>query len=378
MTATVAPAKTAAALPFPIGSRVGIRPSFSTGAVVLSATTPTPVNPISIPAVGYLRYITLEVTLTGTAGTAPAFTADGPFNVLQSVEFRTSAGNDIIVPITGYQLMGINKYGGYTYGIAPYTDPRAGRQYSAVGGVAPTAHFFLNVPVEFDSETALGSIPALASNRSYQLILNLAAIPTVLSGAPGVTVTVNGTAHYWNEPPSASQSGLPQVTKPAGLGTICQWQYEAPPLSAGDKLIKLNNVGNVLRNVIFTLRNSSGVRIDAAGWPAICELYLDNEPMFNLSQNEWEQRMTWQYGLVAATKDVVNGLDTGVYVIPFHMLAGSISGDPANTRAQYLPTLDSSQLQLRGSSWGANAATLEILTNSVIPSAAGISDIYNK
>jgi len=36
-------------------------------------------------------------------------------------------------------------------------------------------------------------------------------------------------------------------------------------------------------------------------------------------------------------------------------------------RSQYLPTLDASQLQLRGTSWGPGASTLEVLTNSVQP-----------
>lgn len=354
-------------IPFPLASRKMTRFSFTAGTTTLSAATPLPLSPIQIPAVGYLSHIDLEVTVTGTGGTSPAFTADAPFNVLQSVEFKTAAGNDIIVPLTGYQIYLANKYG-CQYAQSPYSDNRLGRQYAAT---APSAHFFMQIPLEIDAANGYGSIPALASNRSYQLNLILAAVSSVLSGAPGVTVTINGVAHYWSEPPASTASGAVQATAPSGVGSVSQWQLEMPPVTPGDKLIKSNNVGNVIRAIILTLRNSSGARIDTNGWPAVCELYLDNEPMFYFTQNEWEDMMTKWFGFTSATKDTPQGLDTGVYVIPFHCLASnSLGGDTGNSRSQLLPTVDASQLQLRGTSFGSASSTLEILTNSVIPTDA--------
>jgi len=365
------PAQAAApSLPFPIASRKMTRFSFTTGTQTLNAAAPTPLSPIQLPAVGYLSHVNLEITLTGVAGTvAPAFTADGPFNILQSVEFKTASGNDIYAPMTGYQLYLADKYGAL-YQEAPFSDNRVGRQYSAV---APNAHFFLQIPFEIDGATGFGAIPALASNRSYQLVLILAAIATALTNAPtGVTVTINGTAYYWSEPPASTQSGVQQSTAPQGLGSLSQWQLEMPPITPGDKYIKSNNVGNVLRTIIFVLRNAAGARIDAAGWPGVCELYLDNEPLMYLTQNEWEHLMSNWFQCQAAAKDVANGLDTGVYVLPFHVLAGHSAGAVNNSRVQYLPTLDASQLQLRGTSFGANASTLEIITNSVIPTSSAV------
>ena len=356
----------APALPFNIASRQMTRFSFTTGIINAAAANPVPISPIQIPAVGYLSHLNLEVTVTGTGGTTPAFTADAPFNVLQAIEFKTSAGNDIIAPYTGYQLYLANKYG-CQYAQAPMSDNRLSRQYSAT---APSAHFFLQVPLEIDARTGLGAIPALASNRSYQLALTLAAISTVVSGAPGVTVQVNGTAYYWSEPPATTQAGVVQATAPAGVGTLSQWQIEMPPLTPGDKYIKSNNVGNVLRTLIFTLRNSAGARIDTNGWPGVSEIYLDNEPLFYLTQNEWEDDMVKWFGLTANAKDVAQGLDTGVYVLPFHALTGGVAGDSGNTRTQLLPTVDAAQLQIRGTAWGSAVSTLEILTNSVIPTSA--------
>lgn len=364
-----------ASLPFPIASRRMTRFSFNAGTFTLNAAAATPISPIQIPAVGYLSHINLEVTLTGTGGAAPAYTADAPFNVLAAVEFKTASGNDIIVPLTGYQLYLLNKYG-CQFSQAPWSDVKANRQYSAVAGVSPTSHFFLAIPLEIDSATALGAIPALASNRSYQLQLTLAAVSTVLSGAPAVTVAVVGTAYYWSQPADSTNTGVQQQSAPNGLGTLSQWQLEAPPVTPGDKYIKSNNVGNVLRCIIFTLRNAAGARIDANGWPGVSEIYLDNDPMFYLTQNEWEYIMAITYGFNASAKDVVLGLDTGVFVLPFFALGAGVAGDPMATRSQLLPTLDASLLQLRGTSFGANSSTLEIITNSIIPTSASV--LYQK
>lgn len=354
-------------IPFSLASRRMTRFSFTAGTTTLNAASAIPLSPIQIPAVGYLSHINLEVTVEGTGGTTPAFTADGPFNVLQSIEFKTAAGNDIIVPMTGYQTYLNNKYG-VQFASAPYSDNRMGPQFS---DTAPAAHFFLQVPLEIDAGNGYGSIPALASNRSYQLNLIMAAVSTVLTGAPtDVQVTVTGTAHYWSEPPAVTASGAQQATAPAGVGSLSQWQLEMPTVTPGDKLIKSNNVGNVLRTLIFTLRDSAGARTGTS-WPGVCELYLDNEPMFYFTKNEWEYMMQRWFGFTAAGKDTAQGLDTGVYVIPFHALASnSLAGDTANSRAQLLPTVDASQLQLRGTSFGADSSTLEIITNSVIPTDA--------
>lgn len=357
------------ALPFPIASRRMKRFSFTTGEVSMGVGS-TPISPIQIPAVGYLSSITLEVTFESTNGTS--FGDDGPWNLLQSIEFRTASGNDIIVPVTGYMLYLMNKYAHPTI-MSPYSDPKMNLQYKTNAGTS--AHFFIDLPLELDSETGLGSIPALASNRSYQLVM-IAAPYSAVDGATDGKLTINATANYWSEPPAQSASGLAQATAPDGLGTINQWQLETPPITPGDKYIKLNNVGNILRAIIFVLRDATGKRIGAVtDWPAVSEIYLDNEPMFYLTYAEWQREMAVKFGL-AATLEAKNGPDTGVFVLPFDALAGSLSGDPANSRSQYLATLDASQLQIRGTSFGANVSTLEVLTNSVIPTKS--SDIYSK
>lgn len=366
-----APKGTTPTIPFPIASRKMTRFSFTLGTTNLDSAASTPLSPVMIPAVGFLSHLNLEVTVnTGAATAGATFNADGPFNALGNIEFKTAAGNDIIVPVSGYTQYLLNKWG-CQFAVAPMSDNRMGRQYSAAPTTTAAAHFFLQVPLELDAGSGYGSIPALASNRSYQLNITLAAISALFGGTlpAAASVTINGTAHYWSEPPAQTASGAMQATAPTGIGTVSQWQIEMPAVTPGDKLIKSNNVGNVIRTLIFVLRTAAGARTDA-DWPAISELYLDNEPMFYLTKTEWEDMMSKQYNFTAASKDVAQGLDTGVYVIPFHALAGGVAGDPANSRSQYLPTIDASQLQIRGTQFGANASTLQILTNSVIPTDA--------
>lgn len=362
-TAQQAPAQ----LPFNMAARKMTRFSFSAGTTALSAAAPTPISMVAIPAVGFLSHVNLEVTVVVTS-TGTVYQPDAPFNLFALMEFKTAAGNDVIVPVTGYQLYLANKYGCQFAG-APMSDMRNNRQFTATTGANGGAHFFLPFPLEIDSHLGVGAIPALASNRTYQLQLTLAAISTIYAPTVPtvVNVTVQGTAYYWSEPPAQTQNGVSQAASPTQVGTISQWQLEQPGLTPGDKYIKSNNVGNVLRCIILTLRNVSGVRIDTNGWPALTETYLDNEPMFWLTQNEWELLMATKYQLNAANKDVAGGLDTGVYVLPFFAMAGNDMASDALPRNQYLPTLDTSQLQFRGTSWGSAVSTLEILTNSVIP-----------
>ena len=353
------------ALPFEIASRVATRFSFTTGTVITVAAANTPINPIQIPAVGFLSGIMLNVAQVTTGGTG--LVADAPWAGIATVELRTAAGNDLIVPVTGYQLFLINKYG-CQLTAAPWSDPKMSINYSSTNTAQA---YFLFVPAQVDADNALGVLPALASNRSYQLIITAAGTTAVATASTGGSLTVQGTAYYWTEPTSATPGGVPQQTTPDGLGTMLQWQVEQPPITPGDKYIKHQNVGNVLHTVIYTLRNSGGARIDAAGWPAVCEFYFDNNPLFYLVQAEWVELMArrW-YGFSGTTKDAVQAPETGVYVLPFYAMGAGRASNGENSRAQLLPTLDSSLVQLRGTSWGASASTLEIITGSVIPTDA--------
>lgn len=363
-----------APMPFAVSSRNSTRHSFDVASTTLNASAPTPINPIQLPANGYLKSLYLEVTGTVTGGTTPAYTADGPFNVFSQIGLRTASGYDILTNMTGYQAFLVNKYGGYKVN----GDPRNPVSYSAT---TSGFHFFIKVPFEIDPVTGLGAVPNLASNRSYQLNMTLAATGTVMSGAPTVAVQVSAYAEYWLEPAANAKNGQAQATQPQGTGTISRWLIENPSLTPGDKLLKFNNVAGVIRNHILVIRNASSARItDGNGWPTNTEtqLILDNETNLALTNGLWKQKMAEWFDLNSASYDVFGGLDTGVFVLPYHAFNGAVAGDPNNTRTQLLPAMDASQIELR-TTYGSSVATLEILTNLVAPAQnTGLPAIFSK
>jgi hypothetical protein len=380
--ATAAPAQQVAqaGLPFTIASRVSKRQSFTLANIPLAAAAPVlaPGTPVQIPAVGYLKNLRLEVTATITGG-APTFSADAPWNLIQQIAFKNSAGQNLVAPLSGYEWYIVNKYDGANAGInTPFgrlQDPKIGRQYAAVA--TTNIHFFLDIPLEFDAASGLGSIPALASNRSYQAEITFSAISTIFGGTPptSVSVTVDATANYWDVPVGTTPGGVVQSTEPFGLGTLSLWQKENPPLAPGEQLTRSNNTGNVIRTLIYIAKTATGARTDA-DWTNVAELYVDNNPMLRYKKTEWQDDMVRQYGYDAAALDAAGGLDTGVYVIPFHLLAGGTAGDPNNSRAQLLATLDSTLLQLKGYSWGVNVSQLTTLTQAVASDNSAF--IYSK
>lgn len=358
---------TQALVPFTLASRASSRQSFSIPNVALAAATPVtpPGTPVQVPAVGWLRSLRFEVTLAGTGGT-PTFAADAPWNIIQQISVKNAAGQPLIAPVSGYELYLINKYGAQGQGMASaygtLSDPKNNRQYSAT---APAAHFFLDLPFEIDPSEALAAIPALASNRSYQVEVTLNAMSVIYSSAPtSATVSLDVTANYWDVPVGTTPGNVQQQVDPFGAGTLSLWQKEQPVIAPGDQLTRSNNTGNVIRNLILVARTAAGARTDA-DFPSIMELYVDNNPMIRWKKTEWQDLMARVYGYNAAALDAAGGLDTGVYVFPFHALAGGLANDPSNSRAQLLPTLDATLLQFKGYGYGASISTLTVLTQAI-------------
>lgn len=365
--------KAVPAIPFAVASQYSTRQSFQTPTVTLAASASTQVTPIQVPAVGYLDGLLLHVTLAGTGGTTPAFTADAPFNVLQSINFRNAAGVNLIAPVNGYDLYLMNKYGGQTFTGAA-ADPKF-NVFTGVSGDEPNADFYLWLPLGIDKSDAYATIPALASNANYQVEMTLSGVDTIMSGAPSVDASIDALAVYYDLPAATDAAGRAQATMPES-NAVSVWQRESPTISPGTQLVQSFNVGNVIRNHILTIRNSSGARIDTNGAPGLLELYLDNQPRFAFQNNDHEYFMTRWFGLDSATKDTPRGLDTGVYVIPYHALTGGLAGDPANTRAQLLPTLSATLLQFRAQDFGSAVSRLEILTEAI--STTDAAYLYGK
>jgi hypothetical protein len=363
-------------LPFPIASVRKTSLGFTTNAAVMStAGANANIGPQEIPATGFLRYLNLIVTgvTSGNAATT-VFAADGPFNAIAFLTLTNSSGDSIIIPIDGYMLYLMNKWGAVSVD-PPYADPRVSPYYSTTPGVGSglggSFSFSLKVPLEIDPETAFGSIPSMASNKSLQLGLQIAPTSVVYTTAPTTPPTVQVTAfqEYWSQPNADNGRGIQQATQPNGNNSVMIWRLDTPTITAGDKTYKFANVGNVIRQVIFVYRNASNARQDSL-IPALHQVILNNDTMLYKPDLYWQEDLVQAYGYTSPTRDVANGLDTGVR--PLHYWMNSNGAVKASgPRYQYLPTLDTTLLNYRGTSFGAGMNLLQVLTCEIKPTDAG-------
>jgi hypothetical protein len=368
------------AVPFPVASLKRIRQGFDTGNLVLGQS----VSALEIPAAGgFLRFIEMVITGT-TAGNsaATAFNADAPGNVLSFIEFLPPSGDPPIVPHTGYQLLLWNKYGAFSQ-TPPWSDPRRdAAQYSVTTGAGATGGSFtvtLRLPFEIDPLSGFCSITNSAANKSYLLNLTVNTSAQIYTVAPTAapTIRVVGWMYYWDEPMSTTRNGTAQGSAPLGLGSFSQLRIDQPPITAGDKYLKVNNAGPVLRSIGWVLRASNGTRasVSAADIPQLWDFVFNTRDRFLLSDAMLLSDMgeIYGYGLhngsAIPAADGPVGLDTSVRWLPyFQDVGGDIS--PTGSRAQYQVTADATLTQVRGTSFGATVSTMEILSNLIRPASS--------
>lgn len=347
----------------------------------LSAGSVTPVEPIELPPAGFIRDIEMYFTIASSGNSATVALlagGDAPWNLINSMQVTNAAGDTIYVPINGYQLYLINKYSGIYE--SPMSDPRNDPAFTALttgaGATAGSGTFMLRIPFETDPRDAFCSLPNLAANKAYQVLLNLASLSQIFSTAPNGTVTVNVTMvmNYWSQPNAVNGEGYPQETAPPGVGSVSLYRLQSINVTGGgNRIDQLYNVGNVIRWGAFTAYNNSSpsIRSDAV-WPAISYLRLNNDQLSYKPTPFWlsEMRRAYGYGVAGgAGKDVAGGLDTGVYIWSEMMRQhGEVGTD--SPRDQYLVTLDSTLLQLEAANWSAAASTLYVLTNEIKPISA--------
>lgn len=382
-----------AAIPFVRAAR-----KKSAAAATLTGTVPaaaTQLQVISVPAAGYLRGIELlvDVATSGNSATtafkSAASAGDAPWSFINSINLVSADGSNLVSNVSGYQLFLVNKYGAFRTS-AQQSDPRSDQYFGLTTGAGATGGSFsfrLFIPVEIDPSQAFCAIPNLAANKSYQINIQLGASTAVYSTAPTTagSYTITVINHYWSQPAAMNAVGVPQQIAPVGVGSVNLTQLQTIPVTQGDRIVQLQNVGNVIHKLIFTLRNSSGIRV-GADWGATNQLILNNDTLFywntpnsTTSKSSWSSYLTDTYGYgdalnatapgTQSTLDAANGLDTGVYAINFGDISGGVAR-PDTNRDQFLPTLDSTLLQLRSTSFGSGASTLEVLSMAVKPTTA--------
>jgi hypothetical protein len=387
------------AIPFTRGSTLATMKDATLSSLAAGSTTQ-----VQLQTNAFLENVILDVSIVSTSNAATVkWQNDGPFNILAQVKLDDPAGQSIVAPITGFQLYTLNKYLLDTdCNFDPARDPgfsmlptAANNSTGSSAATAGSAYFRLVVPIEHRRRDALGALNNSAANQRYLLTITTAAsygagtdtANNVYSTAPTntPTVSINVYQQYWTAPPAVitTSSGSTQVqATPAGLGTVAFVRYERhnEVSGGGQPQIQLNNVGDYIANIIFTLRLSSNNARDSytsgnaantgySNWPAEFDWWENDFQVFALSQDDWIRwagRFFGLYNGISLQAGNPGYLDAGVFPL-FQLSAlfdSAINFGPAN---QYLPTDATTKLQVRGSTWGSSSSYLEVLTRNVRP-----------
>jgi hypothetical protein len=317
-----------------------------------SATITTAVQPLTtwfLPPVNILRGIALEVTVAvpSTNSATVAFNADAPQNLFSVVNFCTAGGTTIVGSFDGYTAAIIQKYGGY----ARNSDIRNSAVYSAVTGSGATGGnvtMVYRIPVEVTSRSGLGSLSSTSTEAPLQLQLSLNSSTAVYSTAPTAlpVVTVKGSLMgYWPGPSGRAT--------PRNFGTTQFWTSQTYNALNGAQNYTLQappGMSNPHRNWVAINRIASSGARSSTNFPSPLNLQFRGNTLYQTDNTLWVDEMSRVFGYQAAL-DAINGLDTGVYVIPFDAdftySVGSESGDG------YLDTANGDPITFNGT-WGAS------------------------
>jgi len=367
----------AAVIPFTRASRKKSRLLGQFGPVTLN-TGQQSLPIIQAGVGGYLRKLRLLVTGTSTGNSAAvAFQPDAPFNILQNITFTSPNGDSIISILDGFALYALNKYGAFSTGaVDPVADPSFVAT-TGTTGAGGSFQFVIDIPLELDARDAFCALQNMAANQQFQLQLSLNSIAQVYSTAPTAApqVTITAVMEYWSAPAATNTDGNVQATAPIGDGSVSLIQTQSPALVPNaQQNIQLLNVGNVIRNTVFILRNSSGVRTET-DWPGVTNFYVNNDLWYRKDKALWRTQMAREYGFKAAptASPTAGALDNGVYVLTDFMNDGSGGGDAvvqgAQNRDLWLVTGPGTAFNVEAQNWGSGASGLQVVQSIVKPSS---------
>lgn len=317
---------------------------------------------------GYLRE--LEIEVIGAGGSAGGtLAADGPWNLFSTLQ--------VTLP-NGQELYGDSNWNGYhAYLAAKHSahmlnnDPSTWQTYSST---AANPAFLLPVPFELNSQYGWGALPNTDDSAPYKLKMVANTSTNIWATVPTTTIptfTVNIYEHCWTIPEPVNRlTGDQQIVAPVGLGTLQKWsrQFYSVTASAA-QAISLTRKGNIVKQMIFILRNSSGARIATSMYPNPFAFIWDGVPLkpsdkCALAVNDYERSAGGESGGFTVAANVQ---DTGVLPLKFSYPGGidCIAQGDGLGQANFIGTVQSSRLELSGT-WGSTAAQLEVLTNDIV------------
>jgi hypothetical protein len=307
--------------------------------------------------------------VTATNAATVVFAGDGPWIALQSIVFADANQKPILGPVSGYQLMVINKFGGYFNN----GDPRANAVYSATAGSGATGGsftFVLYVPLEIVQRDALGALQNKSASSAFQLLLTANTTAATFTTAPtnAGTMTVTILEDGWLQPKASDSVGNPLAQAPPQLGTTQYWTYGSYNALNGSQQVQLTQgLGYPVRNFVainYDVTNVTRATGDT-DFPTATTFIFRGTTFFNVTKTLWKHQMSALYGFNSSTADASWGLENGVYVLPFCQDFDLSPG--SELRNGYLPTQQGDQYQLVATFNG--NSNLQWLANYVAPIA---------
>lgn len=316
---------------------------------------------------GFLGGAYLYVTGT-TAGNAAAvtFSANGPFNVIDTITFNDTNNKPMIGPMTGWDLYIAVKFGGYSF----QDDAKLSPIYTAVTGSGATGgsfSFALLLPIELVHRDGLGSLPNKSSSATFDVSIRLSATATVYGVAPtnAPTVRVRIQQFGWMDPNAADMKGNRVAQNPPGVQTAQFWNKQTYSLNAGALSLRLTGIDSYVRNLVFILDAAGSRSTGDADFPDPFTLLYETSTPISRIRDVWRHMVGAMYGYNGTTPDVGGARDYGVYPESFcHDFAHKPGYE---TRLGYLPVSSATTLNVSGTIGGAGAHTLTVLVNKVVP-----------
>ena len=354
--------KSSYALPF-VQSSSDLTQQFSGTQVIASGAWAgvTPIGPIDILALGYLRGVWVQVAATsGAKGDATvAYNVDAPFTVFQTGQLADSVNAPFVGPHGGYDMYVMTKYGSYANG-----DPKQDPDYNG-GDTNGDFNFRIFLPAEVVRRIGLGSLPNQNSAATNKVTLYVADPSAIYSTPPDTlpSLSITFTLDAWNAVSLHDVAGNMLTQTPPG-GKLRQYWTESTfnAIPSGQYELQLVRKGYYFRQLIFVCRNSEGVRSDSV-FPNPVQWTIDGNTRTFIYPALLRKMMQDDYGY-RGTLDAAGALDTGVYVLNFANDFDRDSRRGGDLRTKWLASLKASNYWFQGT-WGGGSAI--VITNDIAP-----------
>jgi hypothetical protein len=332
------------------------------------AANPEETFEFNVPSYGYIRHIWLDFEVTkGKATSGAEASEDSPFNIVQSITLLDTNGAPIYGPVSGWNMFLSNLFGGYAY----KQDPRNMGTFKNTNS-SGEARLQMRIPVEISHHDGTGCIGNQNASAPYRIRLVLNSNANFFKKAPEEpekqSFIVRVVLEAWSLPNAVDALGRPQAQLPPNYGTVQYWsERNQSGMSAGNQTVQVLRVGNLIRNLIFTTRETgpTGKRVDAL---------FPEQPIINWDARQLNnESIGYRENRTLEPLETTEPRPTGVFAYTFNRSNQDRAGD--DKPWLWLPTVEATRLELFGT-FGAGINNTNILLNDVAPAEVNPTQRY--